>query len=149
MRRWKVNIYCDASWGNLPDGVSSAQSHIILLKGWEQRCCPIAWVSRKVKRHVPSTLVLRDALDEAIYLASIMTELYCNNYRVNELPVVAYTDNKLLHENLHSTKQVREKRLRIDMAEIRRTLNTDDIHRIIWLPTELQLANALTKRGAS
>ena len=77
-----------------------------------------------------------------------MTELYCNNYRVNELPVVAYTDNKLLHENLHSTKQVCEKQLRIDMAEIRRMLYTDDIQRIIWLPTELRLANALTKRGA-
>ena len=35
------------------------------------------------------------------------------------------------------------------MAEIRRMLNTDDIQRIIWLPTELQLANALTKRGAN
>ena len=77
-----------------------------------------------------------------------MTELYCNNYRVNELSVVAYTDYKSLHENLHSTKQVRKKRLRVDMAEIRTTLNTDDIQRIIWLPTELQLANDLTKRGA-
>ena len=66
----EVIIYCDASWGNLPDGVSSAQCHIIRLKGLEQRCCPIAWVSRKVKRHVPSTLAaealaMHDALDEA------------------------------------------------------------------------------------
>ena len=73
-----------------------------------------SWVSRKVKRHVPSTLAgealaMRDALDDAIYLGSIMTELYCNNYHVNELPVVAYTYNKSLHENLHSMKQVREK----------------------------------------
>ena len=91
---------------------------------------------------------MRDVLDEAIYLGSIMAELYCNNYHVNELPVVVHIDNKSLHENLHSTKQVREKRRRIDMAEIRRTLNADDIQRIIWLPTELQLANDLTKRGA-
>ena len=72
----EVNISCDASWGNLPDGVSRAQGHIIVLKGLEQRCCPIAWVSRKVKRHVPSTLAaealaMRDALDETIYLGSI------------------------------------------------------------------------------
>ena len=46
-------------------------------------------------------------------------------------------------------KQVCEKRLRIDTAEIRGMLNTDDIQRISWLPTELQLANALTKRGAN
>ena len=40
----EVNIYCDASWGNLLDGVSSAQGHIILLKGLEQRCWPMAWI---------------------------------------------------------------------------------------------------------
>ena len=50
---------------------------------------------------MPSTLAaealaMRDALDDAIYLGSIMTELYCNNYHVNELPVVAYTDKKSL-----------------------------------------------------
>ena len=143
----EVNIYCDATWENLPDGVSSTQGHIILLKGLEQRCCHIAWMSRKVKRRAPSTLAaealaMRDALDEAVHLGSIMTELYCDNYCVNELPVVIYTNNKSLQENLHSTKQVCGKRLRIDMAEIRRMLNTDDIQRIIWLPTELQLANA-------
>ena len=94
-------------------------------------------------------LAMRDALDEVIYLGSIITELCCNNCRVNELSVVAYTDNKSLHENLHSMKQVREKRLRTDMAEIRRMLNADDIQRIIRLPTKLQLANALTKRGTN
>ena len=36
----EVNIYCDASWVNLPDGVSSVEGHIIFLKGLEQRCCP-------------------------------------------------------------------------------------------------------------
>ena len=35
------------------------------------------------------------------------------------------------------------------MVEIRRMLNTDDIQRIILLPTEPQLANALTKRRAN
>ena len=82
----EVNIYCDASWGNLPDGVSSAQG-LFFLKGLEQRWCPMAWISRKVERHVPSTLAaealaMRDALDEAIYLGSTMTELYCNNYSI-------------------------------------------------------------------
>ena len=44
---------------------------------------------------------MHDPLDEAIYLGSVMTELYYNSYCVNELPVLTYTDDKSLHENLH------------------------------------------------
>ena len=78
---------------------------------------------------------MHDALDEVIYLGSIMTDLHCSNYHVNELPVVVYTNNKSLHENLHSMKRVYKKRLRVDMAEITRMLNRDDIQRIIYLVT--------------
>jgi len=25
---WKLNVFCDASWGNLPDGVSFVKGHV-------------------------------------------------------------------------------------------------------------------------
>lgn len=55
-RQLKMNVFCDASWGNLPDGVSSAQGHAIFLAGQEQKCCPLSWTSNKIKRKVSSTL---------------------------------------------------------------------------------------------
>ena len=149
---WKMEVFCDASWGNLPDGVSSAEGYVIFLTGQDQKCCPLAWTSNKIKRKVSSTLAaealsMQDALDHALYLGSVLTEIYCNTYVENKLPVVVYTDNKSLHQNVHSTKQVHEKRLRINIAEIQRMLAVGEVQMIEWLPSKLQLADCLTKRG--
>ncbi|KAJ8040906.1 hypothetical protein HOLleu_15351 [Holothuria leucospilota] len=67
----KMNVFCDASWGNLPDGVSSAQGHVIFLAGQKHKCCPLSLASNKIKRKVSSILAAEalstyDALDEAI-----------------------------------------------------------------------------------
>ena len=150
---WQMDVFCDASWGNLPDGVSSAQGHVIFLTGQEQRSCPLSWTSNKIKRKVSSTLAaetlaMHDALDEAIYLGSLISEIYCNSYAVNKIPITVYTDNRSLHQNIHSTKQVHEKRLRINIAEIQRMLASGEVHVIEWVPSNLQLADCLTKRGA-
>ena len=76
----KLKVFHDASWGNLPDHVSSAQGHVIFLIGLNEKCCPLAWSSNKIKRKVASTLAaetlsMRDAVDEAVYLGHMLTEL--------------------------------------------------------------------------
>ena len=149
---WGIEVYCDASWGNLPDGVSSAQGHVIYLSDGSGKSCPLSWSSNKIKRKVSSTLAaetlaMQDALDEAIYLGNLISEIYSNRFGENNLPIAVYTDNRSLHQNLHSTKQVHEKRLRINIAEIQRMLLIGDVRRVEWVPSHLQLANSLTKRG--
>lgn len=149
---WKIQVFCDASWGNLPDGVSSAQGHVIFLSGETGRSSPLRWTSNKIKRKVSSTLAaetlaMQDALDEAVYLGSLITEVYSNKLGANKIPITVYTDNKSLHQSVHSTKQVHEKRLRINIAEIQRMMVEGDLQAIEWLPSKMQLANCLTKRG--
>ena len=149
---WKMDVFCDASWGNLPDGVSSAQGHVIFLTGENHKSCPLAWTSNKIKRKVSSTLAaetlaMEAALDEAVYLGTLLTEIYCNSKVKNNIPITVYTDNKSLHENIHSTKQVHEKRLRINIAEIQRMLASGEVRMVEWIPSKLQLADCLTKRG--
>ena len=53
---WKLVVYTDASYENLPDGVSSAGGNIIFIVGENNRCCPISWCSNKIKRVVKSTI---------------------------------------------------------------------------------------------
>ena len=114
----KLKVFCDASWGNLPDGISSAQGNIIFLTDEdEQNCCPLSWSSNKIKRKVASTLAaeafsLHDTLDEAIYLNAVLSETLFD-CKSAKLKISAATDNDSLHKNIHSTKQVHEKRLRI------------------------------------
>ena len=49
-------MYGDASFGNLPDGVSSAQGCIVLLTGNRYSFSPLDWTSKKIRRKVSSTL---------------------------------------------------------------------------------------------
>ena len=44
-----IKVFSDAAWGNLPDGTSSGQGHIIFLSG-DQNSCPLSWTFNKIKR---------------------------------------------------------------------------------------------------
>lgn len=146
-----LKVYSDAAWGNLPDGISSAQGHIIFLCGKEGNACPLSWSSNKIRRKVSSTLAaetlsLYEACDEAIYLNALISETMFNS-KVPKLKISGFVDNKSLHENIHSTKQVYEKRLRINIAEIRRMLNENDVSSVKWITSKSQISDVLTKRG--
>ena len=73
-----------------------------------------------------------------MYLNSLLSELLCNNYKANKFPGIVHTDNKSLHENVHSTKQVKEKCLRIVIGEIQEMLERNDVKEIKWIPGEMQ-----------
>ena len=144
-----LEAYADASFANL-NGSASQGGFLILLKDGRGNRCPIFWESRRVRRVVKSTLAaetlaLVDCAETAIYVKQIICEL------LNErnLPIICYTDNKSLTDSLASRKSVDDRRLRIDMAELNDMLAQKEIKAIEWISTARQLANPLTKRGAS
>ena len=65
------------------------------------------------------------------------------------IPIQAYIDNKSVIEAILSTRIVDDKRLREHVAAIQELLMFHDINRIHWVPGHLQLANPMTKQGAS
>ena len=113
---------------------------------------PINWQSKCIRRIVRSslaaeTLALSDALDDAIYLRKLFSEIMFNdNY---DIPIEIIIDNKSLYDALFSKKNVIEKCLRIDIAFIKENLEKKIITKIHHVVTREQLANVLTKKGAS
>ena len=149
MNNCSIECFSDASFANLI-GDGSQGGFIIFLKDKNGGRCPIYWESRKIKRVVKSTLAaetlaLIDCAETAVYISHIMKEL-CNCVTI---PVHCYIDNKSLVDVLESKKNVEDKRLRIDVAVIRDMLQKKEISSIHWVSTNNQLANCLTKRGAS
>ena len=76
------------------------------------------WQSKRIKRVVRSslaaeTLAMSDGVDSAVYISVLLSELYLELSSF-EIPIDIYTDNKSLHDAIHSEKNVTEKRLRID-----------------------------------
>ena len=147
----KIIVYSDASHANLPNGVSSAGGFIIFLADNKGNVCPLYWESRKIRRVVKSTLAAEtlaaaDAIDNAYYLGEILSEILFRHGK--DIPIELYVDNKSLHDNVFSVKNVAEKRLRIDIAAIKELVTEEKLN-VNWVETKCQLADGLTKKGVN
>ena len=139
--------YTDASYANLSDRFSSAGGYLILLKGKNGRICPLSWGSSKIKRVVKSILAAEAlslvGLDACYFVRSFLHEMF----KVKDIMIKCFTDNKSLCQNIHSTKLISEKRLRMDLTSIKESVSTCDIS-VTWLQTSNQISDCLTKAGA-
>ena len=141
-------IFSDASFANLPSGGSQGGYFIILMSG-NGKFSPIAWNSKKIQRVARSTLAaetlaMTNAIDSGIVLANLYREIMRG-----ELSVVCITDSKSLYEATRSNKSVLEKRLRVEINSIREVLDNRTIKQLRWSAASRQLADCLTKHGAS
>ena len=146
----EIVCYVDASYGNLKGGASQG-AHIIFLKGKNGNFSPISWRSKKLKRIAKSTMAaegqaLGEGADESFAVQGFIRELH--NGRA-ELPITIRTDNYNLAQTVYSTNQITDKRLQMDLAIIREMLEKKELARVEWVPGEMQLADCLTKKGAS
>ena len=142
----RAMVYGDASFRNFPDGVSSAQGCFVLLTGDCFTFSHLDWSSKKIRRKVSSTLeaetiAVRDAISSGIYFGHLLSEKYFNELQSNCFSVCAYTDSKSLEQAVRSTKLVTEKKLRIDIAEIQRCIDENEITDLRYVSTEEQYAD--------
>ena len=148
----KFVAFTDAAFGNLPDGGSQGSLLVFIVdeQGISNLLC---WQSSKIKRVVRSTLAaetlaLSNCIDSSIYIAKLYQEILYGNSN-QTLPIEIYTDNKSLVASLYSAKSVSERRLRIDIGAAKEAINTKNIKSVKWIETKLQLADTMTKCGAS
>lgn len=145
-------VFTDASLANLPDQISSAGGYVILLIGSNEMCCVLSWSSCKIKRVVKSTsaaeaLTLLEGVEEAVCLQALLSEILSDS--LLKVPIKAYIDSKNIHSAIHSTKTVSEKRLRLDIAALKQMLHRKDTEEVSWIESSKQLADCLSKKGAS
>ena len=146
--QFEVIVYSDASHANLPSGAS--QGACILFVAGNNRIAPVHWQSKKLARVPKSslaaeTLMIAEAGDNGVFTASMLKELFA----LQEMPTVRIlTDSRSFCDHLQSTHVLADTRMRVDMARIREMLQVNEI-RVSWVPAEQQLADSLTKHGAS
>ena len=61
----------------------------------------------------------------------------------------AIIDNKSCVEALRSSSQIEDKRLRIEIGEVKEMIKSKIVNEVTWVEGSAQLADALTKKGAS
>ena len=152
-----VKVYTDASFSNQEDGIRSTGGRVVLVENPENKKTSIvSWKTKKIVRVCRSvksaeTRALEDGIDEAVHTARIMSEVYSGQINLKDpkqLPVVAKVDNKSLWENLHNSRQCEEKLLRNTIAGIKELLEFGTVSSVDWVPTGLQLADCMTKKGS-
>ena len=147
----KLCVYTDASFGNLADGGSQG-GHIIFLSDSYNNSCPIVWRSTKIARVVKSTLAAEtlafvDGAEHAFLMSRLLAEIIYNKKKLH-LTIESRTDNKSLFQAAHTLKTLKDRRLNVEIAIVRQMLEREEIE-LVWIKAKEQLADALTKKGAS
>ena len=145
----KVISYSDATYASLADG-SSQGGVITFVTGGNGKVAPICWKSKKLSRVTKSplaseTLALSEGADMGFLVASMLQEIFRFSIRPQ---VLCLTDNSSLTQTLETSNSVSDMRLRVDIARLREMIREDEIT-VQWIPGRLQIADSLTKRGAS
>ena len=91
----RIAVYVDATLASSSNG-GSQDGYLIFIVGENRKCSLLNWQSKRIKRVVRSslsaeTLVFCDALDDAIFLQQMVSELLFNKTFI--IPIDVYTDN--------------------------------------------------------
>ena len=136
-----INAYCDADWANDMDERKSTTGYIIMIND-----CPVIWNSKKQSTIALSSaeaeyMAISGTVQEIIWMVQLLHELHVNI----KLPVDIYCDNKsaiaLSKNDLHHQ---RTKHIDIRHHFIRDYIKKNIIN-IIWISTQEQIADILTK----
>ena len=143
----QIQLFSDASFNNLPDGGSQG-GHIAFLKDEHHKMTPISWSSTRIKRIARSTLAaetlaLTAGCDSAFFLSQLLAEI-----RGKQTDIHALTDNKSLCDTVDTTKQILDRRLRVEVSALREMCNKQEI-KLSWIRKEKQLSDVLIKKEAS
>ena len=94
------------------------------------------------------TLVLQEAVDLSVMIKYILSEILQIQLNNQTLPIKCITDSKSLHWAVYSSKEVTEKRLKIELSTISGSLEKGEIESVLWVNSKHQLADCPTKKQA-
>ena len=113
------------------------------------------WKSKKLRRVVKSvmaaeTLIQVEATEACFWLANLLSEtLYCKPNDDRNKKIECYIDNHQLYQSVYSIRPIQDKGLRTEIALLREMINKKEITKINWIENKYQIADCLTKYGAS
>ena len=93
------------------------------------------------------TLAFVDGAEQAFLMSNLIAEIIYNKKKLH-LTIECRTDNKSLFQASRTLKTLSDSRLNVEMAIVRQMLEREEIE-LVWINAKEQLADVLTKKGAS
>ena len=149
----RIVAYTDSSYRNSENKEKSVGGRLICLANKEGDCAPLAWKSKTIQQVCKSvktaeTRSLERGMEDSIYLARMIKEIYSGLVSEEQIPVKVNIDSKTLLDSLNSSKQVDEKTIRHLIAWIKQQKEDKTIDSINWVCSQEQLADVFTKKNA-
>ena len=135
------------------DGVDGG--YVIFLEGPNGNCSPLIWQSKTLRRVVRSTMAAEtlspvEAEEACFWLSGMLKEVLLNHQdRSPQYSIECRTDSHHLYDAVNSIRPVLDKRLRINIAILKEMLERKELSQIKRIDKNCELADSLTKRGAS
>ena len=132
MSKVALIYFSDASFANLKFG-GSQDGLLVFLEGSDRRYMLLAWQSQKLKtvvkrRLTAETLALQEVIEVAYMKGCLLLEILKLEQQNQILPIKCITDSKSLHDAVYSSKTLTQKRLKIELCNIRESLEKGEIH---------------------
>ena len=138
-------IFTDASFANNKD-LSSQIGFVIVLTDQNRTANIIHWSSIKCKRVTRSVLASElYALAHGFDIGAAIKSTIQKILRIDQLPMVLYTDSKSLYDCLVKLGTTQEKRLMVDLMCLRQAYERREITEIKWISGGTNPADAMTK----
>ena len=146
----KLVAYSDASFNNVDNG-NSQGGQIVFMSDKYDTCCPITWSSNKIKRVARSTLAAEtlsftEAADTAFFISKLLENIL--HRTSHSIPIFCITDSQSLFEMVGTSHVISDRQLRVEVSALRQMVERQEIT-TQWVCKEKQLADVLTKKGAS
>jgi hypothetical protein len=127
---------------------------LVLLSNENLETSPLHWKAKVIDKvaediKTAETLALENAMDDAIHLGKMISELYSADHNAPNIPIVVNEDSKSLIESIYSTKKVKRKTMRVVISSIQQHIANKTIQDIKHVKSEDQLADVFTKQGVS
>ena len=145
----QIWVFTDASHAKLEVGIKSSEGRFVFLVNTKSReIYVLNWRSALISQVCNSakaaeTHAVRNSSDELVYYTQLMDQIFGR-----KLPIYIFTDSKSLKDSIYSTTLVKEKSLRICIANIKQWIEDGTVDAIKWVDTKLQIADVLTKANA-
>ena len=91
------------------------------------------------------TIALENAVDMAIAIGIQVKKLQTGKVMEEPVPIRGYTDSASLIESIRSTKPVDEGPMRLNVERLKDHIKMKFVTEYKWVPTNMQLADPLTK----
>ena len=150
----KIIAFTDSSYRNSENKEKSVGGRFMCIANNSGKCSPLAWKSKTIQQVCKSvktaeTRSLEKGLEDAIYIARMIKEIYSGNVTEDQIEVEAKIDSKTLLDSLNSSKQVDEKGIRHLIAWIKQQMEMKTVAKINWVCSSEQAADVFTKKNVN